>query len=95
MTAITPGWRLLSIGPEAAPVKLRGYELWKQKWSRCTDGRIIVAHPDHPHERHTMTLYRLDCAPDVMFAAGEFSNGVWGFFAPVAADKSNERLEAI
>jgi len=47
------------------------------------DGSITVAHPSYPAQRHTMFTYEA-VAPSgtVAFAAGEFSNGVWGFFVP-------------
>lgn len=33
-----------------------------------------------------MTVYRLGAgSPAVLFAAGEFANGVWGFYRPEAS----------
>lgn len=64
---------------------LQGYELWKQKWLPNLNESIVVSHPDYPAQRHKMIVYRLECAPTVVFAAGEFSNGVWGFYEPSPA----------
>jgi hypothetical protein len=83
MSLVTPGWRLVAIGLAHEAVTLRGHDLWTQQWLRRGDESITVAHPSYPAERHTMFVYRLEVDPTVVFAAGEFSNGVWGFFEPV------------
>ena len=41
------------------------------------------AHPQYPSRCYTMSIYEVTgSAPSIRFAAGEFSNGVWGFFVP-------------
>jgi hypothetical protein len=83
--AITPGWRSVFIGLESTPVKIKGFELWKHEWEDLGE-TIVVAHPSHPHERHTMFVYRVAAdGKSLRFAAGEYSNGVWGFHEPVSA----------
>lgn len=83
MSHVTPGWRPLAIGVANDSVSLRGHDLWKEKWLKRAEESIIVAHPSYPAERHKMFVYQLETAPAVIFAAGEFSNGVWGFFQPM------------
>lgn len=81
-TPLTPGWRFVSIGFWSDPVDVRGVDPRTFDWGR-TKGWIVVAHPSYPHERHSMFVYELaDQTPPLVFAAGEFSNGVWGFFVP-------------
>jgi hypothetical protein len=42
-----------------------------------------LSHPQYPAQRHVMSVYEVaDSDPAVRFAAGEFSNGVWGFYVP-------------
>jgi hypothetical protein len=91
MSHVTPGWRLLAIGLANDAVTLRGHELWKEKWLRRADDSITVAHPSYPAERHTMLVYQLEVAPNAVFAAGEFSNGVWGFFEPTIEAKQRDQ----
>lgn len=82
-TPVTAGWKFVSIGFEGAPVSLRGIDPWKHPWRRRARESIVVAHPSYPAERHTMFVYELDISErTIEFAAGEFSNGVWGFFLP-------------
>lgn len=80
---VTAGWQLVSIGLQDRPVSFDGIDPWKQEWRRCADESITVAHPSYPAERHTMFVYEVSTrGRTVKFAAGEFSNGVWGFFVP-------------
>jgi len=52
-------------------------------WHRLGDDSIIVSHPGYPDERHPMRVYELREGDRVVrFAAGEYSNGVWGFYVP-------------
>jgi len=60
-----------------------GVNPWEVKWTP-THGRITVAHPQYPSQRHTAFTYEVaGVTPPIVFAAGEFSNGVWGFFVPL------------
>jgi hypothetical protein len=82
---ITPGWRLAYIGVEGGDVVLDGLNPWRSKWVRTDQGAITVAHPSYPSERHTMYVYELVVDDKrVRFAAGEFSNGVWGIYIPIS-----------
>jgi hypothetical protein len=80
--AVTSGWRFVHIGTEGDGVTIDGISVWDMRWVP-TRHRITVAHPQWPNERHVMWTYRVDAAGRAVdFAAGEFSNGVWGFFVP-------------
>jgi len=82
MESVSQGWRFVSIGFENDLVDVGGVNPWNVKWTG-TDRRIIVAHPSYPTQRHTMNIYEVTGAsPSITFAAGEFSNGVWGFYVP-------------
>lgn len=82
MESTSEGWRFVSIGLEGQATNVGGINLWDVEWTP-THGRIIVAHPAYPSQRHTMLTYEVaEAIPPVVFAAGEFSDGVWGFFVP-------------
>lgn len=87
MSEVTPGWRHVHIGFENDAVSLRGTNPWKSKWRPLPCPAIIVAHPAYPQQRHDMVVYEMDGpAGPIKFAAGEFSNGVWGFYVPADTD---------
>jgi len=80
--SVDEGWRFVSIGLEGEATDVGGLDLWATEWTP-THGRVVVAHPSHPNQRHIMDTYVVaGTTPPVTFAAGEFSNGVWGFYVP-------------
>ena len=79
---VDEGWRFVSIGFEHQAVEVDGISLWDVTWNP-TGRKITVAHPSYPSQRHHMPIYEAaDTDSVITFAAGEFSNGVWGFFLP-------------
>lgn len=83
MEEVTPGWRLVFIGVDGAIPAWGDFDPWKVKWRAVPPTTITVAHPSYPSQRHKMWTYELD-GPEgaIRFAAGEFSNGIWGVFVP-------------
>jgi hypothetical protein len=83
MTTVTPGWKHVAIGFEGDEVVLDGLNPWQLEWHSLEEPEITVAHPSYPQQRHPMWIYELrGQGKTVKFAAGEFSNGVWGFYIP-------------
>jgi hypothetical protein len=82
MSEVTPGWKLIAIVAEGGHVSLQGQSPWGCKWLSSSEPAITVAHPSYPSQRHQMRIYDLDSPRSVRFAAGEFSNGIWGFYVP-------------
>lgn len=74
-------WKLLHIGFEGDEVMVGGRDVWKSHWNRTDEGSITVPHPSYPQQSHSMSIYSLDTPTGVhFFAAGEFSNQVWGIY---------------
>jgi hypothetical protein len=83
MDTITPGWQFIGIGTQGFGISLRGVDPWKHQWTRCGTEKIVVSHPSYPAERHTMFVFSLESeGRSLRFAAGEYSNGVYGFYLP-------------
>jgi hypothetical protein len=71
------------MGLEGDAIDVAGVNPWRVKWTP-THGRITVSHPQYPTQRHVMFTYHVaESGRSVTFAAGEFSNGVWGFYVPL------------
>jgi len=83
---ITPGWQFVSIDVSGANVLVEGVNPWnfdQSEWHSTGEDPITVAHPCYPAQRHSMYVYELALpGRKIKFAAGEFSNGVWGFYSP-------------
>ena len=76
----TPGWRSVHIGFEDDGLRIGGLAVWQQKWRPAGLPPVWVPHPAHPNELHSLDIYTIGhAASPIRFAAGELSNGVWGF----------------
>ncbi len=79
----TPGWVAAHIGVAGDRFSLKGINLWKFDWQRISEEPIVVPHPSYPHERHLAWIYEIESSgKKIQFAAGELSNGVYGFYLP-------------
>ena len=84
-TPITLGWRFVHIGVDGESFLLDGLDPWKLDWHSNNEGFIVVAHPSYPTQRHRAFIHWIHGeGRSVRFAAGEFSNCVWGFYLPAA-----------
>ncbi|MDT4329940.1 hypothetical protein ACQE3E_03945 [Methylomonas sp. MED-D] len=83
LDTFTPGWKPVHVGVEGDGVSILGLKLWKFKWQSVGQEPIVVPHPSYLHERHQAWVYEVETSSKVVrFAAGELSNGVWGFYVP-------------
>jgi hypothetical protein len=80
MDEVTPGWQVLAVVAEGTRVDVGGRNVWGATWVPTEALPVVLAHPAHPSQRHTMRVYHLEGAPAVLFACGELSANVWGFF---------------
>ena len=75
-------WIYVTGGRELAPVKIDGLDVWKHDWTPLPGGPVSVKDPLHGQEFRFSTYTVTDGSRTATFAAGEFSNGMWGFFQP-------------
>ena len=85
---ITPGWRFETVGLEGDGVTIDGMRIWKATWTD-TSQRIVIADPRYTNQRYDMYVYRVVAdGRTAEFAAGEFSNNVWGFYVRDRAEST-------
>jgi hypothetical protein len=84
---VTPGWTPARFGDESRQVFVGDVELWSSTW-QPTRERIVVAHPQYPQQRHSLTVYRVAATPPVHFAGGEVSNTAFVFSLPSAEERA-------
>jgi hypothetical protein len=79
-------WTFLSSTTEGGSFSIAGVDVWKNSW---TDTKEMIHVKDPLYQQDfTFHIYTISCGgKTVRFAAGEFSNGVWGFYAPMLPDK--------
>jgi len=77
-------WRDVHVGIEGDDLKIGGIQIWQEPWRHTGEGALQLPHPSYQHQRHRFDIYEIGPeASPVRFAAGELSNGVWGFYVPV------------
>jgi hypothetical protein len=64
---------------EGKSLRIGGLEVWKHEWH---DTRAVARVRDPVHDQEfTFHVFEIRSGDTVVrFAAGEFSNGVWGFY---------------
>jgi hypothetical protein len=76
-------WKLVNIVMDGQPISIGGVNPWKHAWVQTSEEPVEVPHPTHPSEIHKMRQYKIVTPKkEIIFAAGEFSNCVWGFYVP-------------
>ena len=76
-------WHSVHIGFENDGVEIGGVKIWPAKWRETGQDPVMLPHPAYPNQRHRFDIYEVgSAARPVRFAAGELSNGVWGFYVP-------------
>lgn len=74
-------WKFVNIVIDGQPVNVNGVNPWDYEWHLMDEEPIMVPHPSYPNQTHKMWIYEIKTDTKiVMFAAGEFSNCVWGFY---------------
>ncbi len=76
------GWRVAHLGFENDGLTLAGFPIWQADWGQAEQETVQLPHPAHPQQLHTYWVFNLPGNPPLRFAAGELSNGVWGFYVP-------------
>jgi hypothetical protein len=73
-------WEFVKAGLEGN-CTLFGVNIFRHKWER-TGEKAEVKDPKY-HESHTFNVYKVNVDGNVYtFAAGAFSNGIFGFYMP-------------
>ena len=75
-------WIYVNGGRELTPVMVDGLDVWKHDWTPLASDRVSVKDPLYGQDFQFLIYTITDGRRTVTFAAGEFSNGMWGFFQP-------------
>jgi hypothetical protein len=82
-------WNYIGVSLGKKPVKINGHNVWEYDWEDTSENHITVKDPRYG-QNHKMNVYKIfiDSGEEIKFAAGEFSNCVWGFYVP--SEKNNQ-----
>lgn len=72
-------WKYLTSGTALRPIRIDGVNVWEHKW-QGSGRKADVVDPIYG-QRFVFEVWSVTAGQQsVQFAAGEFSNGVWGFY---------------
>jgi hypothetical protein len=73
-------WVFLGNALDGEPFKIDGINVRERRWETVSDGIVEVIDPIYG-ETHRFQVFEIALpGRTIGFAAGEFSNGVWGFY---------------
>ncbi|MGB0747326.1 MAG: hypothetical protein ACPGO3_01145 [Magnetospiraceae bacterium] len=77
-------WPYIAMATEGEPLKIGMIDnVWDHDWYRLEHLRVTVRHPHYQDQEYSTTPVAVRCGEtEVVFAAVELSNSVYGFFAP-------------
>jgi hypothetical protein len=73
-------WIYVTGGRELTPVTVDGLDVWQHDWTALASDPVTVKDPLYGQDFEFSIYTITDGRRTVTFAAGEFSNGMWGFF---------------
>jgi hypothetical protein len=87
MTATQPAsaWTFVGAVGSSEPFAIEGLDVWQHQWHSVAGAPRAAVRDPHHNQPFEMSVYRIvDGSRSVVFAAGEFSNGIFGFYVPTA-----------
>lgn len=76
-------WLALHVGVENDTLAIGGVGVWMQPWRPVGVPPLTLPHPAYAHQSHRFDLFEIgEGTGRRLFAAGELSSGVWGFYEP-------------
>lgn len=77
-------WNAVGVVVEGERINVSGVNPWDYEWKVTEQESIQLPHPNYPSQMHAMSIYKVEAGSRViLFAAGELSANVWGFYLQV------------
>jgi hypothetical protein len=74
-------WKPVGVVVEGEPIDVGGINPWEHKWLSSGESPVKLPHPNYPTQFHDMSVLRVAFgSKEVVFAVGEISAGVYGFY---------------
>ena len=76
-------WAFLGSCCDGQPFEIAGNNVWESPWVRVEGAKAEVRDPLYS-QTFLFEVFEIKPGPrPIQFAAGEFSNSVWGFYVPL------------
>jgi len=77
-------WRFVAAGVEGDKLEISGIRVWDHKWVCRTGERADIKDPSYGQNFSFHVYEIISGKQQIIFAAGEFSASVFGFYVPIA-----------
>ena len=72
-------WQFVASGTEGQRIRIGGVNVWEHEWQSSGE-KVDVTDPLY-RQHFSLDIWSIQAGrKTIRFAAGEFSNGVWGFY---------------
>ena len=79
MMSIDTDWKFAASSVDGQSLLIDGIDVWVHRW-KDTNEHVVVTDPKY-HQEFVFSVFEIrDGEHIVRFAAGEFSNCIWGFY---------------
>ena len=96
MTPFPTAWTFAGAVGSSEPFAIDGLDVWQHPWQSVAGAPPAAVRDPHYNQPYQMPVYRIgDGTRSVVFASGEFSNGIFGFYVPAAPTSSAARPPAM
>jgi hypothetical protein len=76
-------WKAIGVVAEGQPIEVNGLNPWQLQWRQVSQSPLHLPHPHYNAQTHPMHIFEVVTeGRTTVFAAGELSANVWGFYAP-------------
>jgi hypothetical protein len=76
-------WKVVGAVIEGERISFCGVNPWNHKWIETEQEPVQLPHPCYPNQMHRMRVYEIETGGrTILFATGELSANVWGFYVP-------------
>lgn len=90
-TQTAPAWLYVGAVGSSEPFAINGLDVWQHRWQRVEEVPRAAVRDPHYGQPYEMDVYRItEGLQTAVFAAGEFSNGIFGFYVPAATGTGDQ-----
>jgi hypothetical protein len=75
-------WTYIGHCLDSQPFAIEGVNVWKHQWHRRRGETAVVDDPQYGQTFEFSVYEIVTPKKRIVFAAGEFSNCIWGFYRP-------------
>ena len=78
---MSSNWKFHQVCMEGVKLEIGGIDVWEHAWIVDKESPNVEVHDPLYNQKHSFRIYIIQSNGKIIrFAAGEFSNCIWGFY---------------